>query len=48
MFGRLILVNPTTNVIFEAFPSLIPNRSCNTYPGLQCMRVVVCSTAFSS
>ena len=43
---RLILVNPATNVIFEKFPWLILNRSRNTYPTLQRMRVVVCSTAF--
>ena len=43
---RMILVNPATNVIFEKFPWLILNRSRNTYPTLQCMRVVVGSTAF--
>ena len=43
---RLILVNPATNAIFEKFPWLILNRSRNTYPTLQRMRVVVCSTAF--
>ena len=43
---RLILINPATNVIFEKFPWLILNRSRNTYPTLQRMRVVVCSTAF--
>ena len=43
---KIILVNPVTNVIFEKFPWLILNRSRNTYPTLQRMRVVVGSTAF--
>ena len=43
---RLIIVNPATNVIFEKFHWLILNRSRNTYPTLQRMRVVVGSTAF--
>ena len=43
---RLILVNPGTNVIFEEFPCLILNICHNTYPALQRIRVVVCSTGF--
>ena len=40
------LLVPATNVIFEPFPWLEPNRSRKTCLVLQCIRVVVCNTAF--
>ena len=42
----LILVAPATNVISEPFPWLVSTRSLKTCLALQCVRVVVCSTAF--
>ena len=36
----------TTNVISETFNRLLLNRSLKTCLALQCIRVVVCSTAF--
>ena len=37
---------PATNVNSEPFPWLVLNRSRGTCPGLQCIRMVVCKTAF--
>ena len=45
-FLKRLLVAPATNVITEPFPLVVPNRSRKTCLALQCIRVVVCSTAF--
>ena len=42
----LILVAPATNVISESSAWLVPNRLRKTCLALQCIRVVVCGTAF--
>ena len=44
-FLVLTLAVITRNIIFQTFPWLVLNRSYKTCLALQCVRVVVCSTA---
>ena len=45
-FLRLTLIVLATNIISQSFPWLVVSKSYKICLALQCVRVVVCSTAF--